>query len=39
MAEDHPVNGGELLQKSTRKTLAVPFGTVSSEVLSVVDGD
>ena len=39
LAADHPVKGGEEMQKSTRRTLVESFGTVSSEVPSVVDGD
>src|ERR1700678_75617 len=39
LADDHPVKGGEQMQKSTRRALMESFGTVSSEVPSVVDGD
>jgi hypothetical protein len=39
LEDDHPVEGGEALEKKHEANPSVFFGRVSSEVLSVVDDD
>jgi hypothetical protein len=37
--DSHPVKGGDGVRKSTRRRPVESSGTISSEVLSVVDDD
>jgi hypothetical protein len=39
LEDDHPVEGGEALEKKHEVNPIVSIGRVSSEVLSVVHGD